>query len=345
MFRTLLQVALTVFVVSITTVAQSKTTISGATITTRTNGDFVHPTFSPDGKTLAYSKVLLKGEFENSEVVLHDLSKNRQTVLLGSKKAATYATYKAAVTGMKWTSASRLEVEVSDGDVGLTYLTFNPLTRRLLKQRVEDLDELEEPPLSLIQQKAYRQARSLFPSFPDEVLDEALHNRAFVMPERGILLQKNYAGHDHNIWFLDFQNKSASSLLALPAESMHAFGGGVEFKSAIVFALTRGPKTHLYLYQNEQLSELGQFNSSGYSWIEVKHASPSRVIFLLRTYASYERGDNPLFIFDGRQLLRVNDYSELYDVNIDPRGRRIAYCYWAGDKRHLAVKELIEPLR
>jgi hypothetical protein len=287
----------------------------------------------------------LQGKFENTEVVLHDLTTNRQTILLGSKQAATYATYKASVIGIRWTSAARLEVEITDGDVGSAHLIFNPLSRKLLTERFEDLDELETPPLSRDYQKAYQQARSLFPSFPEEVLDQALHSTAFVMQDRGIVLQKNYAGHDKNIWFLDFQNKSARSLLALPADSMHAFGGGLAFKSAIVFALSRGPKAYLYLYQDQKVSELGQFNSSGYSWIEVKHTSPSRVIFLLRTFAAYERGDNPLFIFDGRQLLRINNYAELYDVDVDPRGRRIAYCYWAGDKRHLAVKELIESLR
>ena len=48
----------------------SETKFSGATVATIDNGDFVHPTFSPDGKVLAYSNVLMKGDFENTEIFL-----------------------------------------------------------------------------------------------------------------------------------------------------------------------------------------------------------------------------------------------------------------------------------
>ena len=291
--RLFLQLALAVLLVPGTSVAQSNTTISGRVIATITDGDFVHPAFSPDGRFLAYSQVLVSGEFENTKVVLRDLSTKRETVLLNSKQAKRYATYKAAVTAMKWTSARRLEVEVSDGDMGLTYLTFDPLRRKLLKERTDDLDLIqpETPRLSPEYEKAYQQARLLFPATSEEAL-------------------------------------------------IRAFNGGVAFKSAIVLALTRGPKVYLYLYQDGKIAELGQFNSSGPGWIEVKHVSPARVIFLLKTYAPYERGDNPLFVFDGRQLARVKEYSELYDAAVDPRGQHIVFSYWAGDKRHLVVKEL-----
>ncbi len=57
-------------------------------------------------------------------------------------------------------------------------------------------------------------------------------------------------------------------------------------------------------------------------------------------YAAYERGDNPVLIFDGKTLSRVKEYPELHDAEVDSGGRRIAYCYWEGDSRHIVVKEL-----
>jgi hypothetical protein len=320
--------------------AVSETNISGATIATINNGDFVHPAFSPDGKVLAYSNVLVRGDFENTEIFLHDLSTNRRSLLLNSRKAATYATYKAYVSEMKWLSARRLEVKISDGDVDSTQLIFDPQRRRLLKERFEGGDEFESRPLSPVEQNAYQQARSLFPSFPREVLDNALRSTALVIPGQGIVLQKNYAGHDNNVWLLDFQNKSVSALIDLSDDSVNTFNGGVGFKSAIVLALSSGTKTYLFLYRDGKISRLGEFNSSGFGWIEVKHVSSSKVIFLLRTHGATDRGDNALFVFDGTQLLRIKEYSELYDAAVDPAGRRIAYCYWASDKRHIVVKEL-----
>ena len=294
MFRTLIQLWLLVLLVAITAVAQSSTKISGTVIMTNTNGDFVHPTFSPDGKVLAYAKVLATDDFENSEVVLHELGTNRQRVLLSPGKAAKYATYKAAVTGMKWPSATRLEVQVSDGDVGSAYLTFNPLSRRLLKERFEDLDEIgyEQPPLSPVKQKAFQQVRSLFPS-----------------------------------------------------DSAPVFNDATAFRSDTILAVSRAQKAHLYLYRDGKVSQLGEFDAQGFYGLEVKYVSPSRIIFLLRSHPPYERGDNPLFVFDGRKLLRIKEHAELHDAGIDPRGQRIAYCYWSGEKRHLVVRQLDDRLR
>jgi hypothetical protein len=153
-------------------------------------------------------------------------------------------------------------------------------------------------------------------------------------------LQKNYAGQDNNIWFLDFQNKSVRALINLPNGSARAFDGGVSFRSSIIIVLSRGLKTFLFLYRDGKITGLAEFNSKGFSRVEVKHVSPSRVILLIRTHAEYEGGDNPLFIFDGSQLLRIKEYSELHGAGVDPVGRRIACCYWAGDKRHIAVREL-----
>ena len=318
----------------------SETRISSAIVTTISNGDFVHPTFSPDGKVLAYSNVLLKGDFENTEVFLHNLDTNKRAILLNSRKAATYATYKAFVSEMKWTTAKRLEVSIGDGDVDSTQLIFDPQRRRLLKERFEGGDELDPRPLSRVEQKTYQQARSLFPSFPPEVLDNALRTTALVIPDQGIVLQKNYAGHDFNVWFLDFQNKSVRALIDLPDDSLSAFNGGVGFKSAIILAVSHGAKTYLFLYRDGKISRAGEFSSSGFGFIEVKHVSSSKVIFLLRTHGMSDRGDNPLFVFDGTQLIRIKEHSELYDAAVDSAGRQIAYCYWAGDKRHIVVKKL-----
>lgn len=47
-----------------------------------------------------------------------------------------------------------------------------------------------------------------------------------------------------------------------------------------------------------------------------------------------------MFVFDGSRLLRVREYSELYDVEVDPNGQRMAYCHGVGDERHIVVKEM-----
>jgi hypothetical protein len=227
----------------------SEVKISGAVVMASIrNGDFVHPTFSPDGKTLAYSKVLVQRNSENTEVLLCDLSTQKTSVLLNSRKAKQYATYAAFVTGMNWKSARRLEVFLSDGDVGSTTLTFDPYSRRLLRMKYVQEDELGADQLSPTNRKAFEQAQSLFPSFPRDVLESALKSSApLVIPDQGIVLQKDYAGHDSNVWFLDFQNRSIKALIDLPERSFGAFNGGASFNSSILM-LVSVALGHMYFF-------------------------------------------------------------------------------------------------
>ena len=241
---------------------------------------------------------------------------------------------------MFW-SSRKLEVLVSDGDVGITHLIFDPYTRKLLRERTEDLDETDTPSMSPVNLKAYEKARSLFPSFPREVLQNALRDATtLVIPGKGIVLQKNYAGHDDDVWFLDFQNRSVKALINLPVGSTRAFMGGLNFNSSIILLLSGRTRSCLVLYRNGKIEVLGELKASNSSLIEVKHVSSSRIIFLVRTHATSERGDNPLFVFDGAKLLRIKEYPQLHDAALDSLGRRIAYCYWIADKRHVVVREL-----
>jgi len=318
----------------------SEVKISGKAIATIKTGDFLHPTFSPNGKVLAYSKVLLQGDFENTEVLLYDLGSRKTSLLLDSKRAANYGTYKAFVAEMDWKSQRRLEVLLGDGDVDSTRLIFDPYNRELLREWHEGFDEPEAQPMSPAHQSAEQQVLSLFPAFPREVLDNALRSTALVIPNQGIVLQKNYAGHDNNIWFLDFQNRSIKSLIDLSENFPRAFNGGLSFNSSILILLSHEQKSYLFLYRDGNIRGLAEVNSTGFSQLEVKDLSASKVIFLVRTHATYERGDNPLFILQGEQLFRVKEYTELYDAAVDRTGQRIAYCYWEGDQRHIVVKEL-----
>ena len=113
-----------------------------------------------------------------------------------------------------------------------------------------------------------------------------------------------------------------------------------ERRRAAPVKLSSACQVQLLLNIARKIKGLGEFHSTTFRQIEVKHRSSSKVIFLVRMHATSERGENPLFIFDGKQLFRVKEYSELHDASVDPSGQRIAYSYWEGDKRHIVVKEL-----
>jgi hypothetical protein len=308
--------------------------VSGKVLATIKSGDYVHPTFSPDGKFLAYSRVIVRRDIENTEVLIHSLSTGKRSVLLNSRRAWRYATYKAYVSEMTWTSPRRLGVVIGDGDVDSTELTFDPFTRRLLRERHESLDEFDPQRLSMWYKQARQQAVTLFPEFPRDVLDNALTSSALVLPDEGIVLQND------DVLFLDFKGKSIKPLINLSKDDAQAFHGGLSFGSSIIIVLSHGSKTYLLLYRDGKIKPLSEINSPGYSRVEIKHRSPEGVVFLVRTHESYERGDNPLFIFNGERLLQIKEYPELHDAAVDTRGQRIAFSYWQGDQRHVVIKEL-----
>lgn len=314
--------------------------ISRALLAAIKKGDFVHPTFAPDGNILAYSNVLVQRDFEYTEVFLYNLVDQKRSVLLDSNRAKSYGTYKAYVSEMDWKTPKRLEVEISDGDVDSTRLIINPSTRRLIGKTSESFDGSTSFPMSSLNQKSYLQAKAIFPSFPPEVLESALRQNAFAIPDKGIVLQKTI-GDD--ILFLDFKTSRIRSLLKLSPDTLARFLGGFTFNSSIVFMLSYQDMAYLFVHREGTTKGLGLLTAPSHSWIDVKHISDSRVIFLIKAHSPSERGDNPLFVFDGKHLARVKEYSQLYDADVDARGKRIAFCYWEGDKRHLEVKQLDSP--
>jgi hypothetical protein len=320
--------------------------ISGRLIAKIENGDFVHPTFSPDGAMLAYSRVLARKMGETTEVWLYNLQTNQSRALLTSTQADKLKVYKAFVTKINWPSRRRLEVWVSDGDVNSTKLTFDPLTGKLARK------ELIEPGLDpawlKVMEKVKEQALSLVPEWSPEELDSALNNSAVVIPGRGIILQKNHVDSDRHIWFLDFQAGSAKRLISLSENEYDVFAGGVSFGDSFIVLLAVRSRAHPYPAKHHLLLSLkGECrklteapSSLQRGAIEVKRQSAARVFFQIRAYAAGKKGDNPLFVFDGEQLTRAKEFPELYDADVSTRGNRIAFNYWEKGVRHIVVREL-----
>lgn len=245
-------------------VKQVKT--SGKIIATIEKGDFIFPRFSPDGNLLAYAKVIINDNVENTAIYLLNLKTHKIYSLLGAAAAKKYATYKTFVSEMKWLDAKRLKVTLSDGDVDETTIVFNVLTQHIISKKHSDY-EIIEP-----QQKKQVSFKRSFISLSNE----------------------------------------------------QVFG-------------------KIELVRNGDVAQSVKFKLGNQEpELLVHHRSSQRVFFSVKLFASYEQGDNLLFVTDGNQLLRLTDYDELYDADIDQQGRQIAFCFWNGDIRHIIVKELTD---
>src|SRR5438128_366318 len=77
------------------------------------------------------------------------------------------------------------------------------------------------------------------------------------------------------------------------------------------------------------------------SGLALRARRPGDVLFIVTVHPPYERGHNPAFWYQGERLLPLADYAELADFDVHLPTRRIAFVYWDGEQRHLAVKELL----
>jgi Tol biopolymer transport system component len=107
------------------------------------HGDYVHPKFSPDGKLLAYSRVILEksrdgNNTEYTEVLIMDLTTGKIKKLLDPEASKKYAVYKAYVSDLEWKNNRECIVTVSDGDVGASILTIDSLKQKVINTEYVD---------------------------------------------------------------------------------------------------------------------------------------------------------------------------------------------------------------
>jgi WD40 repeat protein len=154
------------------------------------------------------------------------------------------------------------------------------------------------------QKKIVGQIRSVFPKVNAEALQKGIY-RHQVLANGVVLIPGKLFGQEDNLWAFDIPKKSVKRLL-----------------------LNEDPLAKSLLSEDHRL--------------KVVYSSAQRIILIVYAHASYEQGNNPLYILENGQLRLSSAYQELYDVNVNSKGDRIAYCYWKNGKRQIVVKRMSE---
>lgn len=104
--------------------------------------DYVHPSLSPDGKQLAVGRVYVRKDgSETTDVVLIDLATKKSRELLGRKEAEAHEVYEIYLTRIEWIGKDRLTIDLSDGDVGGTTLTYDATRRKVIAREEHSEDD------------------------------------------------------------------------------------------------------------------------------------------------------------------------------------------------------------
>jgi hypothetical protein len=152
------------------------------------------------------------------------------------------------------------------------------------------------------QEKLLGQIKSVFPKVNAEALQNGRY-RYQVLKDGVVLIPGKLFDQENNLWAFDIPKKSVKKLL-----------------------LNEDPLAKSLLSDEHSM--------------KVIYNSVQRTIMMVYVHDSYEQGNNPLYILENGQLRLSNDYQELYDVSVDAKGDRIAYCYWRNGKRQIIVKSL-----
>jgi WD40 repeat protein len=152
------------------------------------------------------------------------------------------------------------------------------------------------------QEKLLEQIQSAFPKVNTEALKSGIY-RHQILANGVVLMPGKLFDQEDNLWVLDIPNESVKKLLS-----------------------NQDPLAKSLLSDEHSM--------------KVIYNSMQRTIMMVYVHNSYEQGNNPLYILENGQLRLSNDYQELYDVSVDAKGDRIAYCYWRNGKRQIVVKAL-----
>ncbi|HYU10525.1 MAG TPA: hypothetical protein VEK77_14200 [Gemmatimonadales bacterium] len=323
-------------------VASAQTSLTGRTIRLLALGDYVLPRFSPSGQLLAISEVLADTVHENTQILILNMRRSALDTLLPAEAAAKYATYKAYVSDFEWLSDSSLLAWIPDGDVGAAAVTFNVRSKRIIREEHHEGEEDSIPPYQPL-------ADSLGRLYPDVATPRASPSDVFgsalswptVRVRSAVLLQKRYAGVDDDVWLYRLDRPDAKRILPLSGGPRASLAGGFATARDVIFAA--GSDTlGLYRWRSGRLETLMRIAVRPQrASLSVRRQRGDNVWFILRVHESYEHGNNPAFLYDGERLLPFADYAELADFDVHPATRRIAFVYWDGTQRHLAVKELV----
>ena len=317
-----------------------------------TDGDFVHPAFSPDSKRLAYSGVIVRDGTELTEIFVRDLDSGETVRLLDSGKSEGYAVYKSFVISLEWKDDNTLVAEISDGDVDSTVVTIDVSRRKILSEEFGDSEARipEFGPVGL-------RAKATFTEWPESVLGSALHQLFIQLGGEGkeesvdaliaLIVQKRHAGEDSHIWRLDFHSGKATKIMDVPDGPNTPYArliGGFGYKDSVVFGLQRATGITLYRHQEGTTDEVTRIDSTENSGhVDVKRSSWDATFFLLKRHRSYEQGHNPLFLYDASGLREVEADGDLYDATISPDGTLLCLALWRNGQRHLIVQGLPAP--
>src|SRR4028118_1580694 len=161
---------------------------SDAPILVLDDHDYVYPRLSPDGARLLVARAIQRADgTETTDVILVDVVSGAERELISRSEAEKNETYETFVIGLRWLDDRRVEISLSDGDVGGTDLLVDVPTGTILRAHDADGgDSLVPDGFADVAADAAFYSRH----FSREELEQSLGSSAVRLDAMAILVQR-----------------------------------------------------------------------------------------------------------------------------------------------------------
>jgi dipeptidyl aminopeptidase/acylaminoacyl peptidase len=304
--------------------------IDGNVLLSLTDGDYVQPRLSPDGKQLAVSRAFERADGnETTEVVVFDVATGREHEVLSRAESEKYEVYESYVQGLSWLDATRIEVQLGDGDVGSTTLTIDVNQGKVLREQGEEGDLVPaEMHDVLAGARAYRA------HFTRQELETSLGS-AIRLPSGRVFLERKLRG---GLFLIEPKKRRLVRIGDLP--SSLELRDATERDGEVLFVVANTEQARLDAYRDGRVRTLA-------TWLgvprdqraELRFIAPQRTFIFMRPYITYEPASATLReLVDGQAVPRsLGPHADDFSVSAD--GSRFALSEWAGTKRNVCVVE------
>lgn len=306
-------------------------------ILTIDDGDFVHPTFSPDGRYLAYSKVIVEDSTELTEIYLHDFESGKTRQLLDADSSRDYSTYKAYIYRLEWISSQRLLAYVSDGDVGTSLIEYDVITGNIVNTRFHDSEAAWFEQVS-----QWQQSINPLPPWKPSVIRTAFENSA-QLGDSSFLIQPFHAGVEPNIYRITSSGELTQVRSA--TDSPGALGGAIQFNHSLLFIQGessggRSKQANLLLYDKDTIKILDSITTTTDPRLKALFSDQSRALFFVSTSRSYEINPGKLYQYSSSGLTEWLAPGMLYDISSSSANRMLALVFWQDNRRVIEVHSI-----
>jgi len=308
--------------------------------------NYAFAAISRDHKYVAIARSYPRGESDIKDIVLVNLKKDKEFVLLDTLSMVRYGRPQGLLWSIEFNEQNQLIAKIGDGNEKSSVLTFDIDKKTIIKDvYIDDYEgEDEEFDEDTLLTRKISDLKRIFPQKTEENLMEWAYKLQSI-DTVGYLLQ-GISAKDNSIYFLAHNSGRLKLLHNIVDKTQTDNIDGVWGNSKMFFYLLKD-KAHDYLFQyniqSNMVSLLKKLPAhTDYSYIYSQKLVTGEVILYFESESGLSAPNEvvKLFRYSNGELKEINDYPLLQEIQILEQENLIMLYYLQDGKRCLDIRKL-----